>query len=63
MTVGQIMEAAGAKINIISGKNMVDGRPWHESHTVQQLADELKALKQRSRSLIHAHTPTSVEAS
>lgn len=46
MTVGQIMEAAGAKINIISGKNMVDGRPWHESHTVQQLADELKALKQ-----------------
>lgn len=46
MTVGQIMEAAGAKINIISGKNKVNGKPWHESHTVQQLADELKALSQ-----------------
>jgi len=46
MTVGQIMEAAGAKINIISGANVVNGTPWHESHTVQQLAEELKKLKQ-----------------
>ena len=46
MTVGQIMEMAGAKINIMQGKHNVDGTPWKESHTVQQLADALKECGQ-----------------
>ena len=41
MTVGQIMEMAGAKINVIRGSSVVDGTPWNETHTVHQLANAL----------------------
>ena len=42
MTVGQIMEMAGAKINVINAQNTVDGTPWNESHTMEQLQHALK---------------------
>ena len=41
MTVGQIMEMAGAKINVIHAKQTVDGTPWNETHTMEQLMQEL----------------------
>ena len=40
MTVGQIMEMAGAKVNVIT-PNKVQGTPWNESHTIEQISAEL----------------------
>jgi len=40
MTVGQIMEMAGAKVNVMAPKT-VSGTPWNESHSLEQIANEL----------------------
>lgn len=46
MTVGQIMEMAGAKINVINAQHTVDGTPWKETHTMEQLKHALKLAGQ-----------------